>query len=530
MRKNKSVISIVLSPFKYFCLGCFYTLYGLLYPFILIYNLFSSIIYKSYAENVNKKEKENVIKAVNMEMETIDEKIKKNNERKAQVIKTNLNKLDNSKLNEKKLKERDLLLLEINKEDNQKTENPITYKYNAKNSEGREVTGYLVAYSKQEVFNFLESEGYVVYKLETNNLIELLYGQKSFAKRKLKTKDLIFWLTQLSTYLKSGIPLTDSMRILGMQMGKKDTYKKRLFDAVVYQLIMGESFSEALKKQGNAFPSLLVNMIKAAEATGELEATLDDMAEYYNEIETTRKQMISALTYPSAIMIFSLAVVTFILLYVVPQFSSIYESAGVELNGLTLFVLSASEFLKHNIMYIIIGIVIIILIIIYMYKNIKAVKYNLQKFAMKLPLFGNIIIYNEMTIFTKTFSSLLKNNVFITDSMEILSRITNNEIYREIMFNTINNIASGEKISTSFKDNWAIPEVAYYMIVTGESTGELAEMMGKVSLYYQEEHKNIINSLKSLIEPIMIIFLAVIVGGVVLSVIIPMFSLYGQIS
>mgnify|MGYP003298268529 CR=1 FL=1 len=96
-------------------------------------------------------------------------------------------------------------------------------------------------------------------------------------------------------------------------------------------------------------------------------------------------------------------------------------------------------------------------------------------------------------MFTKTFASLINYDVFITDSMEILSQITNNEIYKEIMYNTINNIAVGEKISMSFKDNWAIPDVAYYMIVTGESTGELAEMMNKVSLYYQEEHKNIIN-------------------------------------
>ena len=533
-----NIFLILLSPFKYFCLGCFYTLYALLYPFILIYNFISSSIYKTYANNRNKKDKEKVIKAVNLEMESIDEKIKKNNEVKqsqslnrSEVKKIKKEETEREKkINAKKLKERDVLLSEISKQDNVKTDIPNTYKYSARNSEGHDVVGYLVAFSKQEVFNFLESEGYTVYKLENNKLIELLYGQKQFSKRKLKTKDLIFWLTQLSTYLKSGIPLTDSMRILGLQMGKKDVYKKRLFDAVVYQLIMGESFSEALGRQGNAFPSLLINMIKAAEATGELEETLDDMANYYNDIETTRKQMISALTYPSAVMVFSIAVVTFILIYVVPQFSGIYESAGVELNGLTLFVLSASDFLKENIMYIILGIVIIVLIIYYLYKNVKVIKYNLQKFAMHLPLFGNIIIYNEMTIFAKTFSSLLKNNVFITDSIEILSKITNNEIYKVIMFNTINNIAVGEKISTSFKDNWAIPEVAYYMIVTGESTGELSEMMAKVSAYYQEEHKNIINSLKSLIEPIMIIFLAVVVGVVVLSVIIPMFSLYGQIS
>lgn len=537
-KKNNNLFLILLSPFKYFCLGCYYTLYGMMYPFMFIYNLFSSFLYKGYAESKRKKDKKEVIESVNLEMDSIDDKIKKNKELKeAQSLKRSEVKkikkeetLRQKKINEKKLKERDILLNEINKQDSIRTEYPNTYRYQAKDSEGHDTTGYLVAFTKQEVFNFLESEGYTVYKLETNKYIEMMNGQKQFAKRKLKTKDLIFWLTQLSTYLKSSIPLTDSMRILGMQMGKKDPYKKRLFDAIVYQLIMGESFSEALDKQGNAFPSLLVNMIKAAEATGELEETLDDMADYYNEIEATRKQMISALTYPTAVMIFSIAVVTFILIYVVPQFQGIYESAGVELNGLTLFVLAASDFLKGNIMYILLGICIVVMIIVYLYRNVKAVKRALQNFAMRLPLFGNIIIYNEMTIFTKTFSSLLKNNVFITDSIEILTKITNNEIYKEIMFNTINNIAVGEKISTSFKDNWAIPEVAYYMIVTGESTGELAEMMSKVSVYYQEEHKNIINSLKSLIEPLMIVFLAVVVGGVVLSVIIPMFSLYGQIS
>ena len=536
--ENKNILLIILSPFKYFCLGCYYTLYGIIYPFIFLYNLIAGAIYKSYANSRNKKEKQEVIKAVNLEMDSIDDKIKKNNEikQKEELKKQNITKLNknnkkvNVRINAKKLKERDLLISEINKQDSVRTEYPNTYRYSARDSDGHDVIGYLVAFTKQEVFNFLESEGYTVYKLENNKFIELFYGQKNFSKRKLKTKDLIFWLTQLSTYLKSSIPLTDAMRILGIQMGKKDQYKKRLFDAIVYQLIMGESFSDALLKQGNAFPSLLINMIKAAEATGEIEATLDDMANYYNEIETTRKQMISALTYPTAVMIFSIAVITFILLYVVPQFSGIYESAGVELNGLTLFVMGASDFLKKNIMIIILILVVIFLIIYYLYRNVKSIRYALQKFAMKLPLFGKIIIYNEMTIFTKTFSSLLKNNVFITESMEILTKITNNEIYKEIMFNTINNIAAGEKISTSFKDNWAIPEVAYYMIVTGESTGELAEMMAKVSLYYQEEHKNIINSLKSLIEPIMIIFLAVVVGGVVLSVIIPMFSLYGQIS
>ena len=141
----------------------------------------------------------------------------------------------------------------------------------------------------------------------------------------------------------------------------------------------------------------------------------------------------------------------------------------------------------------------------------------------------DIIIYNELTIFSKTFASLLRNNVFITDSMDILSKITNNEIYKAILYKTINNIVKGEKISEAFKDHWAVPDVAYYMIVTGESTGDLAEMMQKVSDYYQLLHKNLINNLKAFIEPIMIAFLAVVVGGIIIAVIVPMFDMYSQI-
>ena len=217
------------------------------------------------------------------------------------------------------------------------------------------------------------------------------------------------------------------------------------------------------------------------------------------------------------------------MLYVIPQFEDVYASTGATLNGYTLWILNLSKFFDTNFALIIGGLVIIISIIIILYKKVKSFRKNFQIFAMKIPIFGKIIIYKEMNIFAKTFASLLKNNVFITDSMNLLSEITTNEVYKEIMFRTVNNIARGEKISTSFKDQWAVPEVAYYMIVTGESTGELGATMTKVADYYQTEHKTIINNMKNFIEPVMIIFLAVVVGGIVLAVILPMFSLYSQI-
>ena len=152
-----------------------------------------------------------------------------------------------------------------------------------------------------------------------------------------------------------------------------------------------------------------------------------------------------------------------------------------------------------------------------------------QSLLMNFPVFGKIIIYNEVTMFTKTFASLLNHNVYITDCMEVLSKITGNEVYKMLIFDTIANLAKGEAISNSFKNHWAFPNIAYEMILTGERTGQLGQMMDKVAKYYQEQHKNAVNQIKAFIEPVMIITLAARVGVVLLSVILPMFDMYQNI-
>lgn len=431
------------------------------------------------------------------------------------------------KQKEKLLKEREMLLQDLNTDDAKRTTKASVYRWKAKKN-NKMYQGTFTGFSKLDVNSYLINEGYEVYSIETNKWINFIYGQSSIIAQKMSNKDLIFWLTQLSTYIKSGIPLTDSVRILANQMGKEGN-RKRAFESIVYELTMGETFSRALEKQGTIFPTLLINMLKAAEATGELEETLDDMANYYSEIESTRKQMISAMTYPAIILLFSFIVISFIMIYVIPQFIAIYEQSSIEISGVTLAVIHISDFFRNNILTLILFIVIFVVALSILYKQVKAFRKTIQIFLMHMPVIGKIIIYNELTIFTKTFASLLKNNVFITESIDILSKITDNEVYKEIMFDTINNIAKGEKISKSFENHWAIPDVAYYMIVTGESTGELASMMQRVSIYYQEQHRNIITSLKAIIEPILIIFLAVVVGIVILAVIIPMFQMYETI-
>ncbi len=423
---------------------------------------------------------------------------------------------------------RQALLINFEGEDAKKSDKKLMYEYEGKNAEGKVVKGYFEAFSKVEVHSFLLSEGFEVYSIKTNKIIQLLHSNAGGSSGKVKTKDLIFFLTQLSTYIKAGIPLVEALRILSKQF-KNKTYQ-RIFRAMIYDLTMGESFSSALEKQGTAFPRLLINMVKASEMTGELPEALDDMSDYYTETERTRKQMISALMYPSIVFVVAVAVTTFILLYVVPKFVEIYKTMDESaIPSFTRLVLNISNFLQTYFIWIFIGVIIFILIMKYLYSNVKVIRTMLQWFAMHVPVFKHVIIYNEVTMFTKTFSSLLAHNVFITDSMEVLNKITNNEIYKMLILDTITNLAKGEKISEAFKDHWAFPLPAYEMIVTGEKTGQLAEMMAKVSSYYQDLHANAVSRIKSFLEPVLIISLTVVVGFIVLAVVIPMFNMYSQI-
>jgi len=402
------------------------------------------------------------------------------------------------------------------------------YKYTGIDNENNKVSGTISATSKITLQNFLASEGIKVENIKTATGANILKKTGISNERPLSTKELIFWITQVSTYLKAGLTINDTIRIMARQV-RKDKNKRILYESIAYELTLGENFSTALKNQGPIFPSLLINMIKSAEATGEIISTLDDLSNYYTEIDKTHKDMISAIIYPAILLIFSIVVLTFILVFVIPEFIKVYRQAGITVNGFTLTIVNFSKFLTSNLSYIILILLLIIISLLFLYKKSKTFRKITQIIGMKMPFFGNIIIYHEITLFTKTFASLLKNSVYITSSMEILSNITSNEVYKDIIKETMDNIARGEKISASFLNKWCIPDVAYYMIVTGESTGELGLMMEKVSSYYNDLHKSKVVNFKSFLEPIMIVILALIVGIILLAVVIPMFSLYTQI-
>ena len=398
------------------------------------------------------------------------------------------------------------------------------YRYKVKNRQGKIIKGTFDAYNMEQVKRFLMSQDYEVIDVSLRSK----YDIDIYLTNPISITTLSFTLTQISTYLRAGMTLIDSVKVIAKQ--EKNKERKKIYQMIVCDLLSGDDFSTALSKQDNIFPKLLINMTKSAELTGDLPNVLDEMAEYYSSISKTKKEIKSAMTYPTIVFIFSIFVVTFILVWVVPQYQSMFASYNASLPKITVAIINFSSFLRNNLLTILLIFIAILLIYIYLFRKVSGFRYTMQKIYMHVPVFKNIIIYSEVSMFARTFASLLNHGVYITDSMEVLLNVSDNEVYKRIIIDTVNNLNSGGKISDAFKDHWAFPSAAYEMIVTGENTGRLGTMMEKVADYYDNLHTNAVSSIKSLIEPILIVFLAISVGIIVLSILLPMFEMYRIVS
>ena len=223
---------------------------------------------------------------------------------------------------------------------NYKNQKLTSYRYKVKDSNGKVSSNTFEAKSKNDVRVFLTNEGYEVLEIKERSKYDIDVGGNG----KIKMGELAFLLTQLSTYIKAGIPLINSVRILAKH--SQNAMEKKILNKVVYELVVGEKFSIALEKQGKAFPSFLINMVKTSEMTGDLAGALDEMAEYYQETDASRKAMKSALIYPSVIFTAAIGALIFIVTSVVPQFASMFTENGSDLPGITKFVMGASEFFQ----------------------------------------------------------------------------------------------------------------------------------------------------------------------------------------
>ncbi|MBT2636350.1 MULTISPECIES: type II secretion system F family protein [unclassified Bacillus (in: firmicutes)] len=386
-------------------------------------------------------------------------------------------------------------------------------------------SGTVTAGSKREALEKLREDG-----IRTTEIIEVpeTWLTKDITiGNPVKLQHLVIYLRQFATLLKAGVSVVDSTKILAKQTDSK-ALKKALMD-IEANLREGVQLSEATSKHSKIFSSMYINMVKAGEAGGNMDETLERLAEHYEKQHNTRQKVIAAVSYPAVIAILAILVVIFLLVSIVPTFVGMFEDFGGELPAITKFVLAASEFMQSFwwlIMLLLIGVVAGLSA---MKKN-KQTKYYLDVAILRMPIFGKMMQKAVLARMTRTLSSLFSSSVPILQALSIVENVVENEVVGRVVRESRDALEIGQSMTGPMKKHWAFPPLVTQMIAIGEETGSLDAMLGKVADFYEKEVETSTDQLKSLIEPIMIVILAGLVGTIVTSIMIPMFDIFNHVN
>ncbi|MCM2980571.1 MULTISPECIES: type II secretion system F family protein [Niallia] len=397
------------------------------------------------------------------------------------------------------------------------------YKYTGRDRKGTK-KGIITASSKREAMVQLKEKGIKI--TEINEVPETLLTKEITFGSPVKLQDFVIYLRQFATLIKAGISVVDATAILAEQTESKALRKALL--VVEQDLKDGNPLSSAAAKHRKVFSSMFVNMIRAGEATGSMDETLERLANHFEKQHYTKQKIISALTYPIAIAIIAFIVVIFLLVSVVPTFVDMFADFDSELPAITQFVLSASSFMQ-KFWWLVSLLLIAFIIAIMVIRNNKAAKFYLDYFLLRVPIFGKILQKAAIARMTRTLSSLFSSSVPILQAISIVERVIENEVMAKVLVQSRGALEQGQSLTVPMKAHWVFPPLVTQMIAIGEETGSLDEMLAKVADFYEKEVDTATDRLKSLIEPIMIVFLASIVGTIVSSILIPMFEIFNHV-
>ena len=394
--------------------------------------------------------------------------------------------------------------------------------------EGRDArsirTGVIVAADKREAAMKLKSQGIRVMNLtvqaETTLTKEIVIGKP------VKRDQFIMFLRQFSTLLRAGVTIIDAIRILSLQVESKPF--KRILTAVNDDLRGGGSLSEAFAKHPKAFEPLVVNMIRAGEMSGTIDDSLDRLADHFEKAHQLRQKVISALSYPIVVGIVAIGVVIFLLTTIVPMFVDMFASFGGELPWLTRFVMNASNFAVQY-WYLFIIFIGLVVLGIWMLRRNRDGKLLLDTFLLRLPIFGDIMKKSVLATMTRTLSSLFSSSVPILQAMTMTEKVVENEVISRVIAKSRESLERGGSLTEPMNGHWAFPPLIPHMIAIGEQTGSLDSMLAKVADFYEKEVDAATDRLKALIEPLMIVLLAGLVGTIVLAILMPMFEIFNNI-
>lgn len=399
----------------------------------------------------------------------------------------------------------------------------MIYKYRAVNKNGEIIERYFESQTESEVLTMLKNEEYIPISIEKD--IEKTSSIEIFAS-KVKKKDLAIFCRQFYTMVDAGISIIRCLDILSTQAENK-TLKKSL-ESIYVDLQKGVTLSTSMGKHKNTFPPILVNMVEAGEVSGNLDTILERMAVHFEKENKLENKVKSALIYPIALIVVSIAVVIFMLVAVLPTFIEMFESSGSELPGVTLLLIHMSEALQKYWYLFLGGIAGLVFFFLY-YKSTPEGRLSIDMLKIKIP---GIKTTNQKIItsrFTRTLSTLMSSGIPLLESLQIVANVVNNAVVKEKLEEGMEGIKKGISLSQTIKDMGMFPIMVYSMLSIGEESGSLDNILLKTADFYDEEVETSLQRMTTLIEPILIVGMAVVVGFIVIAMALPMFDVVNTI-
>ncbi len=400
-----------------------------------------------------------------------------------------------------------------------------TYAYTARAKNGTKQQGTLTADTRQAASQMLQQKGLIADKLVEKK------GRTAGPKlnKRVKTTELLVFTRQLSTIVSAGLPLMQGLDILADQT--EDPNFGAIIDAIAQDVESGETFSDALRKYPKAFPDLYVSMVRSGEASGDLDGVLLQLADYLEASEELKRRIKSAMTYPVVAFGMIILIASGLIIFVVPQFATIFEQMGGTLPAPTRILIAISNFLRS--WYAIPSMILAgfaITFALKTYGKTETGKYNIDKARLRIPVFGMLARKVAISRFTRTLSTLTRSGVNILQALEITERTAGNEVFARAVREAADSVRNGDTLADPLMRSEVFPSMVTRMIGVGEKTGALEIMLAKISDFYDAEVKALVDSLTSLIEPILIGLMGVVVGGIVIALFMPILMLSQLVS
>ena len=394
-----------------------------------------------------------------------------------------------------------------------------TFLWEGKDKRGKKIKGERAGRSEMLIKAELRQQGIIPGRVRKKP--KALFGSDS--GKSIKPKDIAIFTRQMATMLNSGIPLVQSFTIIGQ--AAENPRLKKLITNIRNDVESGTTLSEAFAKHPVYFDELYVNLVEAGESAGVLDQVLESIASYKERIESLKGKVKKAMFYPATVVAVAISVTLLLLIMVIPQFEEVFQSFGADLPAFTRMVVNASEFMQAQGWWVVVLVVAAIWGLVQFKKRSKPFAHFIDRWSLKLPIIGPVLEKSALARFASTLATTFAAGVPLVDALKTVAGATGNVVYEEAVLQIREDVATGHQMQLAMQQTGLFPPMLIQMTAIGEEAGSLDAMLLKVATFYEEEVNNTVDALSSLLEPIIIIFIGVVVGGMVVAMYLPIFQM-----